>query len=119
MPFTIWVKFQAPGDGTFFLQPINADGSSIFKLGSTISVKFKLQGASAGITNLVAKPLVAKISNSVTAPSSRPHRRTPPIRATRSAMTRRQAYTFNLSTKGMTPAPGRCAPISATSSPTP
>ena len=31
------------------LQPVNADGSSIFKLGSTVPVKFQLTGASAGI----------------------------------------------------------------------
>jgi len=46
------------------LQPINTDGSSIFKLGSTIPVKFQLSGASAGITNLPAKLFYAKISNS-------------------------------------------------------
>ena len=34
------------------LQPVNADGSSIFKLGSTVPVKFQLTGASAGISNL-------------------------------------------------------------------
>jgi uncharacterized repeat protein (TIGR03803 family) len=45
------------------LQPLNADGSSIFKLGSTIPVKFKLTGACAGITNLIAKIYVAKIDN--------------------------------------------------------
>jgi len=64
--FTVRVKYQAPTDGTFFQQPINADGSSIFKLGSTIPVKFKLTGASAGITNLVAHLTVAKVSSSVT-----------------------------------------------------
>ena len=47
------------------LQPINQDGSSIFKLGSTIPVKFRLTGASASITNLAAKIYVAKISNGV------------------------------------------------------
>jgi len=36
------------------LQPVNVDGSSIFKLGSTVPVKFQLTGASAGITNLTA-----------------------------------------------------------------
>jgi hypothetical protein len=37
------------------LQPVNADGSSIFKLGSTVPVKFALTGASAGISNLSAR----------------------------------------------------------------
>ncbi len=41
------------------LQPVNADGSSIFKLGSTVPVKFQLTGASAGITNLVRPPVPA------------------------------------------------------------
>ena len=52
--FTVRVQYQVPDDGTFFEQPINADGSSVFKRGSTIPVKFRLQGASAGITNLAA-----------------------------------------------------------------
>ncbi len=41
------------------LQPINAGSScgtgSVFKLGSTVPVKFRLSGDSAGITNLTAK----------------------------------------------------------------
>jgi len=61
--FTVWVQYQAPTNGTFFLQPINPDNSSIFKKGSTVPVKFKLQGASAGISNLVARLLVAKAGN--------------------------------------------------------
>ena len=48
-----------------FLQPINADGSSIFKLGSTVPVKFQLAAASAGITNAVARLSCAKVSNGV------------------------------------------------------
>jgi hypothetical protein len=47
------------------LQPINADGTSIFKLGSTIPVKFRLTGASAGITNANAKLYVAKVSDGI------------------------------------------------------
>ncbi len=47
------------------LQPINADGSSIFKLGRTVPVKFQLTGASAGITDLVANLSLVKISNGV------------------------------------------------------
>ena len=47
------------------LQPINSDGSSIFKLGSTIPVKFALMGASAAVTNAVARLYYAKLSNNV------------------------------------------------------
>jgi hypothetical protein len=47
------------------LQPINADGSSVFKLGSTVAVKFALTGVSAGITNLAATLTLAKISSTI------------------------------------------------------
>jgi len=63
--FTVWVQYQAPTNGSFFLQPINPDGSSLFKRGSTIPVKFKLQGASAAIANLIAHLSVAKVSQGV------------------------------------------------------
>ena len=43
------------------LQPINVDGSSVFKLGSTVPVKFQLTGASAGISNLVARLYIQRI----------------------------------------------------------
>jgi hypothetical protein len=45
------------------LQPLNADGSSIFKLGSTVPVKFRFIGDSAGITDATAKLYVAKFSD--------------------------------------------------------
>jgi hypothetical protein len=48
------------------LPPINTDGSSIFKLGSTVPVIFQLTGASAGITNATATLSVAKVSSTVT-----------------------------------------------------
>jgi len=57
--------FQVVHSWSKLLQPINLDGSSIFKLGSTVPVKFKLTGGSAGVTNLAARIYVAKISNSV------------------------------------------------------
>lgn len=48
-----------------FLQPINMDGSSVFKAGSTVPVKFQLTGAWAGITDLVATLSYRKISDGV------------------------------------------------------
>ncbi|HXI59195.1 MAG TPA: PxKF domain-containing protein, partial [Polyangia bacterium] len=63
--FTVWVQYQAPTDGTFFLPPIRSGGSSIFTIGRAVPVKFKLTGVSAGITNLVAKLVVTKLSNSI------------------------------------------------------
>jgi hypothetical protein len=59
--FTVTVSMAWSG----ILQPINADGSSVFKQGNTIPVKFRLTGASAGIPNLTAQLTVQKISNTV------------------------------------------------------
>jgi hypothetical protein len=61
----VWVKVQAPTDGSFFLFPIRANGSSIFRIGRPVPVRFELTGASAGITNLAAKLVVTKVSNTV------------------------------------------------------
>ena len=47
------------------LQPINADGSSIFKAGSTVPVKFKLIEESAGITNASATLEVTRLSDAI------------------------------------------------------
>jgi hypothetical protein len=63
--FTVWVTYQAPTDGTFFLFPLRSNGSSIFKIGRPVPARFKLTGASQNITNLVAKLTVTKISNTV------------------------------------------------------
>ncbi|MGH7805110.1 MAG: PxKF domain-containing protein [Candidatus Binatia bacterium] len=46
------------------LQPINQDGSSIFKLGSTIPVKFRLTGECANVS-LDAKIYLAKLSSGI------------------------------------------------------
>jgi hypothetical protein len=63
--FTIWVQYQAPCDGTFFLAPIRSNGSSIFTIGRPVPVRFRLTGVSANITNLVAKLVVTKISSTI------------------------------------------------------
>ncbi len=48
------------------LQPINADGNSIFKLGSTVPVKFQLRDAAGNfITSAVARLYLSKIDNAV------------------------------------------------------
>ena len=52
-----WAGFQAP---------IDANGSSIFKLGSTVPVGFKLNGPSADITNAVARLSVKRTSSRAT-----------------------------------------------------
>lgn len=59
------VEYSVKYDWSGFLQPINADGSSIFKLGRTVPVKFNIIGNSAGTDNAVAHLYVAKIDNNV------------------------------------------------------
>jgi hypothetical protein len=49
--FTVTVTASWSG----MLAPVNADGSSVFRLGSTVPVKFQLTGASAAITTLQAR----------------------------------------------------------------
>jgi alpha-tubulin suppressor-like RCC1 family protein len=101
--FTVWVQYQAPGDGTFFLQPINPDGSSIFKLGSTVPTKFSFQGESAGIANLAAKLSLAKVSSGIAGSYVEA---VSTVAADSGSTFRYDAagaqYVFNLSTKGMT-----------------
>jgi hypothetical protein len=80
--------------------PIDNDGSSVFKLGSTVPVKFRLAGASSGITNAAATLWVAKITSSGTGPYA-------PAVSTSGATTGNAfsstagQYIFNLSTRGM------------------
>jgi hypothetical protein len=59
---TYYVRYVFGG----ILQPINPDGSSIFKLGSTVPVKFELRDANGNfVTNAVATISMAKMSGSV------------------------------------------------------
>jgi hypothetical protein len=95
--FDIYVTMQFGG----ILQPINADGSSVFKLGSTVPVKFTLAGVSANVTDAVARLSLVKLSNN-------------PLGTVQEAVSNGQADTgnlfrysggqnvFNLSTKGLT-----------------
>lgn len=59
----MWVKAGYSWSG--FLQPINMAGTSVFKLGRTIPVKFRLTGASAGITDLEAHLYIAKVIDGI------------------------------------------------------
>lgn len=47
------------------LQPINADGSSVFKRGSTVPVKFRLTDSCAGTLSFPAEIFLAKVSDQV------------------------------------------------------
>jgi len=50
---------------TGVLQPINVNGTSVFKLGRIVPIKFQLTGASAPLTNAVVRLYVAKVTDSV------------------------------------------------------
>ena len=98
--FKVTVTFQT--GVPFFLQPLNNDGSSVFKLGSTVPVKFQLAGVSAGITNLSARILIAKVSNGIVGSELEA---TSTSAATTGNLFRYSAdgnlYMFNLGTKGL------------------
>lgn len=82
--------------------PINADGSSIFKAGSTIPVKFALTGASNGIANAGASLAYTKISNGIEGTTVEA---TSTSSATTGSLFRydatSQQYIFNLSSKDL------------------
>ncbi len=60
----VWIAVVHSWSGV--LQPVNADGSSIFRLGRTVPVKFRLVEGSAPMTDLPALIFLAKVSNAVT-----------------------------------------------------
>jgi Bacterial Ig-like domain/HYR domain len=96
-------KVNVTVSATSFLQPINLDGDSIFKLGSTVPVKFQLTGDSAGITNAVANLRIAKVSNNVLGDELEAVTSTP---ASTGSLFRYDAtsgqYIYNWGTKGYT-----------------
>jgi hypothetical protein len=86
------------------LQPINPDGSSIFKLGSTVPVKFALTDAGgARIGGAVASLSIAQVSNDVEGTFVEA---VSTSAATTGSLFRydatAQQYIFNLATKGLT-----------------
>lgn len=86
------------------LQPVNMDGSSVFKAGSTVPVKFSLAGGSAGITDLQARLSCALVSSSVVGPINESDSTSA---ATTGDLFRYDPttgqYIFNWSSKGLTP----------------
>jgi uncharacterized repeat protein (TIGR03803 family) len=82
------------------LQPINVDGSSIFKLGSTVPVKFQLTGASAAIANLPATIYVARVSDTIVGVEFEPISTSAADTGNTFRYTAGQ-YIFNLSTKAL------------------
>jgi len=96
--FHVVVTFDWSG----ILQPVNADGSSVFKLGRTVPVKFALAGASAAIPDLAGRLSLAKITDGVTGSSME-------AASTAAADSGNQfrydpasaQYVFNLATRGL------------------
>jgi hypothetical protein len=60
--FTVRVSYHWSG----ILQPVNADGTSIFRLGSTIPVKFRVISDAGPIVDVVARLTVARVSGTPT-----------------------------------------------------
>lgn len=58
-------SYSVVHSSTGILQPINSDGSSVFKIKSTIPVKIQLTGGSAGVTNGVFNVSLVKLSGTV------------------------------------------------------
>lgn len=85
------------------LAPLNSDGSSVYKIGSTIPVKFQLTGTAAAVGNLPAKITYAKVSSGTVGTE---------LEATSTSAadtgnlfrydSTAKQYIFNLSTKGFT-----------------
>jgi hypothetical protein len=95
-PFTVSVAYAWSG----VLQPINADGSSVFKLGNTVPVIFQLTGPSACISTLAATLAYTKVSSSVSSPVNKAGSTSA---ATSGSLFRYSngQYVFNWGTKGL------------------
>src|SRR4029453_6583203 len=83
-----------------FLQPVNGDGTSVFKLGRTIPVKFQLTGACSENTGLIANIYFYQLSSGE-GPVNDAVSRSPPDTGTVFRYSGDQ-YIFNLGTKGLT-----------------
>jgi hypothetical protein len=85
------------------LPPVNADGTSSFRLGRTIPVKFAFTGASSSITNAVATLSLVKLSPD---PTGTVIEATSPGKHNTGNMFRYDAntgqYVYNLSTRPLT-----------------
>lgn len=83
-----------------FEQPVDPLGKSVFRLGSTLPLKFSLTGTCAGKTDLVAKLYLAKVSNGIAGTELAPDTN---ASADAGNVFRYQngKYMYNLSTKGL------------------
>ena len=106
--FIVSVQYAAAGNkcqgvaGHEILQPINADGSSVFKAGSTVPAKFRVCGAD-GVAigepgTVVSFRLVGIITDGVTQNVDQAVASTPPFDAFRSGS---RQWIFNINTKDL------------------
>ena len=85
-----------------FLQPINADGSPVFKLGTTVEVKFQFTDGSSSITNAVPKFSYVKQGGSVSAPVNEATSNAKPTTGDQFSFdAKSKQYYFNWGTKGL------------------
>jgi hypothetical protein len=90
--------------GHAILQPVNPDGSSVFKFGSTVPIKFRVcdaNGVSIGSPTTVATTFTINVLGSDTAPVDETIVSTTPDTAFRWDSTNQQ-WIFNLNTRGTT-----------------
>jgi hypothetical protein len=81
---------------------VNPDGSSLFKLGSTVPIKFRLTDAQgAGLDAAVGNLALAKVSNSVEGTFVEAVSTSAATTGTLFRSTGGGEYIFNLSTKGL------------------
>ena len=107
---TLYVQYASGGTclgspGHAILQPVNADGSSVVKQGSTVPVKFRVcdaNGVSIGTPGVVSQfILVAKVKDATNEPITETIDSTTPDIAFRWSATDQQ-WIFNLNTKNLT-----------------
>jgi hypothetical protein len=106
---TISIRYAASGTcdgdaGHAILQPINSDGSSVFKLGSTVPAKFRAcdaNGVSIGTAGVVTSFLLVATSTDPNAAINETVASTTPDTAFRWDATSQQ-WIFNMSTKTLT-----------------
>jgi hypothetical protein len=85
------------------LRPINRDGSSIFKLGSTIPIKFELPIPGGGfVTDAAPRLFIAKVSNSIVSGETEAATSTPASSGNDTRLDGNQ-YIYNLGKKNVTP----------------
>jgi DNA/RNA endonuclease G (NUC1) len=85
------------------LSPINPNGSSVFNLGRTVPVRFRLTEASAGITSLTARLTLAKVSDGITGTEVEAGSTSEATTGNLFRYAGDGQYIFNLSTQGLTP----------------